>query len=108
MELQQNLNRFQRLGARLVALSADNLENAQTVANEKSLEFNVLSDPARLTIRAYGVESGQIAKPAVFVIDSSGVVAWKYVGADKADRPSVNAILDQVRPLQPTPKGRTP
>ncbi len=84
------------------------MENAQAMANENSLEFNVLSDPTREAIRAYGVESGQIAKPAVFVIDSSGVVAWKYVGDNKADRPSVNAILEQVRSLQPTPKGRTP
>lgn len=108
MQLQRQLNRFQRLGARLVALSADNLENAQAMANENNLEFDVLSDPTREAIRAYGVESGQIAKPAVILIDSSGVVAWKHVGGSKTDRPAVNAILEQIRSLQTTPKGRTP
>jgi peroxiredoxin len=40
-------------------------------------------------IKRYGVwdQEGQIARPAIFAIDDSGVVRYVYIGQDFADRP---------------------
>jgi peroxiredoxin len=53
------------------------------------LPFGLLSDPDGEVIKRYGVwdEEGQIARPAIFVIDSGGVVRYAHVGEDFADRP---------------------
>jgi peroxiredoxin len=59
------------------------------------LPFPLLSDPMGETMRSYGVwdEEGQIARPAIFVIDRRGVVRYAYVGEDFADRPGDEAVF---------------
>ena len=53
------------------------------------LPFSLLSDPEGEVSRRYGVwdEEGQIARPAIIVLDGEGVVLYVYVGQDFADRP---------------------
>ena len=76
---------------------------------QQSLDFPVLSDPKREAIRGYRVVDpdsnpflnprghANIARPSVFVIDGAGVIRWKYIGENAADRPSPATILDKVR-----------
>lgn len=63
-----------------------------------ALAFPLLSDDARMTIRAYGVfdEENDIAKPATFILDADGVIRWKSVGASPADRPGLGTILAEL------------
>ena len=45
---------------------------------------------------AYGVlnpQDNNLARPSTFVIDSSGVIRWKYLGSTY-DRPSPQQVLD--------------
>jgi len=53
------------------------------------LPFSLLADVEGEVIRRYGIwdDEGQIARPAIFVIDPSGIVRYSYVGEDFADRP---------------------
>ena len=37
---------------------------------------------------------GDLSQPSSFIIQRDGTVAYAYVGADMADRPSVEFILD--------------
>jgi peroxiredoxin len=67
------------------------------------LPFSLLSDPEGEVSRRYGVwdEEGQIARPAIFVLDRVGVVRYAYVGQDFADRPGddeVHAALGGAAP----------
>jgi peroxiredoxin Q/BCP len=63
------------------------------------LPFSPLSDPNGDVIRLYGVwdEEGQIARPAIFVVDPEHVVRYAYVGQDFADRPGDDEVRDAVR-----------
>jgi peroxiredoxin len=47
---------------------------------------------------AYNVldDATNIAKPATFVLDEDGVVRWRYVGTNKADRPPLEKALAEV------------
>ena len=60
------------------------------------LPFSLLSDPDGEVISPYGVwdEEGQIARPAIFVIDGAHAVRYAYVGDDFADRPGDEPMLE--------------
>ena len=62
------------------------------------LPFSLLADVDGDAIRRYGVwdEKGQISRPAIFVIDPGGVVRYRYVGEDFADRPGDQPVHDAV------------
>lgn len=59
------------------------------------LPFSLLSDEDGAVARSFGVwdEEGQIARPAIFVIDAAGVVRYAYVGQDFADRPGDDEVF---------------
>jgi len=63
------------------------------------LPFSLLSDPDGEVSRRYGVwdEEGGIARPAIFVIDSGGLVRYAYVGEDFADRPGDEPVFAALR-----------
>ncbi len=58
------------------------------------LPFSLLSDPEGELIKQYGVwdAEGEIARPAIFVVDGEGVVRYAYVGEDFADRPGDDEV----------------
>jgi peroxiredoxin len=60
---------------------------------------SLLSDPEGEMARFYGVwdEQGQIARPALFVLDGEGVVRYAYVGEDFADRPGDGPVFEALR-----------
>ena len=113
MELQEKIDVFEANEIGLLAISVDPTATAKQMKERNNLTFPLLSDVNRETIKAYDVlnAAANIAKPAVFVLDSAGGVAWKYVGADKADRPSADKVLEQALsllgdPMSVSPKNR--
>lgn len=73
-----------------------------TLARELELPFPLLQDPNGAWIRALGLwdPSRDVARPATLVV-RGGKVTWAYVGRDKADRPSVDAVLEAVKASGP-------
>ncbi len=70
------------------------------------VQFPVLSDQSRDTIRDYGVHDriSNIAKPSAFVIDKSGIIRYKYIG-HATDRQSIDTLIEQLETLNlETPK----
>ena len=63
------------------------------------LRYPVLSDVQREYIGRYGVLHPKegIARPSLFVIDREGMIRWKYVGANAADRPTTAEVLAELR-----------
>jgi len=65
--------------------------------------FPILSDPAAEVIRRYGVlhakggEDGRdIARPAEFFVDSSGVIRWENLTDDVRIRARPEAVLEAI------------
>jgi len=82
-------------------ISVDTPEDSQEFRTQYGLSFPMLSDGDRATIIAYDVldPTANISKPATFVIDSEGIIRWKYVGEGKVDRPKIAAVLEQLDAL---------
>jgi alkyl hydroperoxide reductase subunit AhpC len=52
-------------------------------------------------VTAYDIlnEAANIARVATFIIDGDGVIRYRYVGANKKDRPTAETILSEIRAL---------
>ena len=77
------MSKFKEAGIRPVAISVDSPEVSRNLAQQQGYTFPVLSDPNTEAIRRYdlvhagaGENGHDIARPAEFLIDSSGTVRW--------------------------------
>ena len=80
----------------MVAISIDDLSGASSIVQELGIPFPVLYDTSREVVRLYKVQNagdGGRARPATFILDTEGVIQWKYVGSGIGDRPPVSTIL---------------
>ena len=97
---------FRQLGAELYAISVDapavskGFVDSEKFVDKEGVEFPVLSDQSKETIRAYGVLSiANIAKPSAFVIDKSGIIREKILG-DTTHRASIDKIIQELELLK--------
>ena len=99
MQLQAKLNEFKKLKAEVVGISSDNAQMARSTKATLGLSFDVLADPEKKTIKLYSVLHPKegIARPAVFIIDKKGVVRYRKIGKDAADRPKTVLLLNVLR-----------
>ena len=81
--IEQNLQKFKEAGIRPVAISVDSPEVSRNLAQQAGYTFTFLSDPNAEVIRRYdlvhagaGENGHDIARPAEFLVDSSGTVRW--------------------------------
>lgn len=93
--IENNLNRFNEAGIRVVAISVDTPEQTREYMLQKAgYTFTFLSDPKLDAIRRYdlvhpsddptlpaiaGKKGADIARPAEFLIDPSGTIRWRMV-----------------------------
>ncbi len=97
-ELAREIDTFRALNVRVVAISADDVVGANDMCNDIGGVIDVLSDPASSAIQRLGLGDHDdmvdhiIARPAVFVIDSEGIVRYRYVSRSATDRPT-SALL---------------
>jgi peroxiredoxin len=77
------LSEYGKRGIQVVAVSVDSVEINQTFSKKQGFTFPLLSDPKAEVIRRYdllhpgaGPEGHDIARPAEFLIDSTGTVRW--------------------------------
>jgi peroxiredoxin len=77
------LDKFHEVGIRPVAISVDPPEVSRNLTQKAGYTFTFLSDPRAEVIRRYdlvhagaGIDGQDIARPAEFLLDSSGVVRW--------------------------------
>ncbi|MGB3634797.1 MAG: redoxin domain-containing protein [Rubrobacteraceae bacterium] len=93
-QLQEQIERFEEKGAKVLAISADTPWSHKAFAEDRGIEFPLLSDFDREVISSYGVEH-EVGFPerAYFVIDREGVVRAKKVEATPKDQPEVDEVL---------------
>lgn len=94
---------FAALDARVFGISVDSPFVTERFRRDEGLPFPLLSDFNRDASRAYGVLYDDyfglkgVAKRAVFVIGTDGVVHWVWVTEDSGVEPDYDAIREAVR-----------
>lgn len=93
-------------GARIAAIVVDTPAQNAAMADKLALPFPVLSDPdGSQAIKPFDTwnGSGNMAKPAIIVVDPDGVERYRYVGEDFADRPGDDDVLAAIAALELSP-----
>ena len=92
---------------RPVAISVDTPEVSRNLARKAGYTFPILSDPQAETIRRYnllhkggGPEGSDIARPAEFLVDTSGTVRWTNFTEDIRIRAKTDEMLAAARGLK--------
>ena len=81
--IERSLDKFNEVGIRPVAISTDTPQESRNLVQKAGYSFPFLSDQNTEAIRRYdlvhkgaGISGGDIARPAEFLIDSTGTVRW--------------------------------
>jgi len=98
--LRDSMTRFNEVNAQVVGISVDAPFSNKAFATQNNLQFPVLSDYSRATVKSYGIvlddfaglKGYAAAKRSVFVLDKSGVIRYAWV----TDNPGVEPNYDEV------------
>jgi len=89
-----------------VAISVDSPSESQDLCRKAGYTYPFLSDPNTQAIRRYdllhkgaGVNGHDIARPAEFLIDSSGVIRWINLTDDLRVRARPEQMLQAAKSL---------
>ncbi|MBP1902960.1 MULTISPECIES: redoxin domain-containing protein [Halorubrum] len=102
--LQDNLESFQEVGATVFGVSADSPFSQGAFRDEHGIEFDLVSDMSGDVIQQYGLEIDieelglyGIANRAVFVVDETGTVTYRWVADDPTNEPDYEELLEAVK-----------
>jgi peroxiredoxin len=105
--IQKNLDQFNQAGIRPVAISVDSPEESRQLCQKAGYTFPFLSDPKLEAIARYdlvhkgqGENGGDIARPAEFLIDSSGTVRWRMLTENYWVRARPEQVLEAAKLLR--------
>ncbi len=105
--MEKSLDEFKKRGVRIVAISVDSPDTNREHADKQGYTHTFLSDEKHEVIRQYdilhagGGPTGDIARPAEFLIDSTGTVRWVNLTENYRIRPKPEDILKVVDGLSP-------
>jgi peroxiredoxin len=105
--IQNSLDKFEAVGIRPVAISVDTPEQSRDLCQKAGYTFTFLSDPKAEAIRRYdlvhagqGINGQDIARPAEFLLDSSGTVRWLNLTENYWVRARPEQILEAAKVLR--------
>ena len=105
--IQTSLAKFEDAGIRPVAISVDSPEESRDLCQKAGYTFPFLSDPKAEAIRRYDLvhagagEGGRdIARPAEFLLDSTGTVRWFNLTENYWVRARPQQILEAAKAIQ--------
>ena len=94
---------FKQFNAVLMAISVDSTWSHKAFAEQRNLNFHLLSDfePKGEVSRLYGVYNRNkgTSQRALFVVDSKGIIHWNYVSPDDIN-PGADGILRALESIQ--------
>jgi peroxiredoxin len=99
---------FNDLNATVLGVSVDAPFSNAAFAQKNNINFDLLSDYSRNTVKAYGVNHDDFAgmpgytaaKRSVFVLDKEGVVRWAWVAETPKNEPDYAAVKKAVADLK--------
>ncbi len=102
--IQNNLDKFEATGIRPVAISVDSPDVSRELCRKSGFTFTFLSDPDLDAIHGYdlvhagaGEDGRDIARPAEFLLDSSGTVRWVNLTENYWVRARPDQILEAAK-----------
>ena len=105
--IEQNLDKFREARIHAVAISIDSPEASRNLAQEQGYSFPILSDPEAVVTRQYdlvhagaGANGENIARPAEFLIDTSGTVRWLNLTENYWVRARPEEVLEVAQSLK--------
>ena len=94
------MSKLERRGVRPVAISVDSPQESAALCKKARYTYTFLSDPRAEVIRQYdlldrgaGVDGKDVARPAEFLVDASGVVRWRNLTEDVRVRATPDDVL---------------
>lgn len=89
------MKRFEKADVALIAISVDTVEKSRPLVKKLGLTFPVLSDPALVATRAYGVDVREagIAWPAIFIVGRDRTIGFRSLKPNYKERPATEVIL---------------
>jgi len=108
---QERLPEFEARGIRPVAVSVDPPATTREHLAKTGWTYTVLSDPKAEVVRRYDLlhpdagQTGDIARPAEFLIDPSGIVRWRNLTEDYWVRARPETVLGVFDELKISPPG---
>jgi len=105
---EKHLAEFRARHVEVAAISVDSPEESNKLRASHGYTFTFLSDPRAEVIRRYGVlhagggEAGHdIARPAEFLVDSTGAIRWVNLTDDLRIRARPENVLKAIDSLMP-------
>lgn len=105
MQLREQYEQYRGLGLQVAGVVGQDPAPVAAFLESQGIPFPILPDPARTVIRQYGVyqllglDAFNMARPSSFLIDSSGVIRFLYVGSNQFDRPAPEVLLAEASKL---------
>lgn len=99
----QSAAEIRSLGGEIVAIAVTAIFSQQRFARELGVDFPLLSDWNRRVCTSYGVRydvwKGHegLAKRSVFVVDTDGVIRYRWVTDDASEVPDFAPAIDVLR-----------
>lgn len=93
-------------GVKVVAISVDPSDVTRSHAAKQGYTFPILSDPKAEVIRRYDLlhegafRGADIARPAEFLIDETGIVRWRNLTEDYKVRIRGEQVLEELHRLK--------
>jgi peroxiredoxin len=101
------LSQLNEVGILPVAISTDSPEDSRKLREQAGYSFPFLSDPKAEVIRRYdlvhaaaGINGEDIARPAEFLLDSSGTVRWINLTENYWVRARPEQVLEAAKALR--------
>jgi peroxiredoxin len=94
-EFQAHYKDFNELNAIVVGVSNESGADVTAFRDKLGLGFELYSDPDLTTITKWGVEDlgSGIARPATFIVEPGGAIAYSKIGENPADHPKMDDLL---------------
>ena len=97
-----SMQALNRLNAQVVAISVNDPFTNKAFAEANKLQFPILSDYGRETVRKFnvfhedfaGLKGYTAAKRSVFVLDEEGVVRYRWISEDPGKEPNYDEVKD--------------
>jgi methyl-accepting chemotaxis protein len=100
---------YAALGSTVMAVVSQRSEKVRRYVEANAPPFDLLVDDSRDVVKAYGVwqrvgfDAWNIARPAVFVIDPSGVIRYVFVADWQTEFPARDDLIAALAQATPDP-----
>lgn len=126
MQLRRRENDFRQLGAQVVLVGLGTPEDAAAFKDRFDISFPIIADPEKVLYKAFhlkqataktflspgmavkgvsavlrgygiGMPTGDVRQlPGVFIIDTDGIIRYRFFAANPADHPEPDVLLEKI------------